>query len=41
VSERVVDVDVGFLGEGLELNESVRGHLKIELSGRLPEWRSE
>lgn len=39
VSERVVDVDVGLLSEGLELNESVRGDLKIEISGRLQEWR--
>lgn len=38
VSERVVDVDVGLFSEGLELNESVRGGLKIELSGRLQEW---
>jgi hypothetical protein len=37
VSERVVDVDMGFLSEGLELNESVRGDLRIEIPGRLQE----
>jgi hypothetical protein len=39
VSERVVDVDMGFLSEGLELSENVGGNFKVELSGRLPEWR--
>jgi hypothetical protein len=37
MSERVVDVDVGFLSEGLELSENVRGNFKIRFSGRLQE----